>query len=258
MNKSSKSDVIKDTAQVADSYEKLYNELPTKLFKAPPNDSKKQLNLKQFLTKTLPASERKEIDGEFKKTLSLRKGQKVKGKKKVKRTRKGQYLTANERRKLGLNRLPKRGGGLEFNHFHEVHDLWLDYMRKVIGFSASDRPPTPKEESSSASSSYMTILADEQLQMRVSRADYHGAFVKVTRAANTKLVGLEGYVAMETRNTFQILSKDSVLKIIPKTGSAFTFCVDQFVFTVEASNMCIKPSERAVKKWKTKPPLAVM
>jgi len=255
MNKGGKIDVIKDTAQVADSYEKLYSELPTKIFQAPEsNDCKRPLELKQFLTKTLPASERKEIDDEFKKTLSFRQGQKVKVKKKVKRTRKGQYLTANERRKLGLNRLPKRGGGLDFNHFHEVHDLWLDYMRRVIGFSASDRPTSPKKDSSSA---YMTILADEQLQMRVSRADYHGAFVKVTRAANTKPVGLEGYVAMETRNTFQILSRDSVLKTIPKTGSAFTFCVDEFVFTVEASNMCIKPSERAVKKWKTKPPLAV-
>jgi len=250
MNKSSK-----DTAQVADSYDKLYSEIPTKLFKAP--SGKPQMDLKQFLTKTLPASERKEINDEFKRTLSLRKGLKVKAKKKVKRTRKGQYLTANERRKLGLSRLPKRGGGLEFSHFHEVHNLWLEYMRKVVGFSASDRPPSRVQSSSDTSSSYMTILADEQLQMRVSRADYHGAFVKVTRAANIKLLGLEGYVAMETRNTFQILSRDSVLKIIPKTGSAFTFCVDDFVFTVEASNMCLKPSERAVKKWKTKPPLAV-
>jgi len=246
---SSNSDV-RDTAQVADSYDKLYSELPAQVFRTD-NSSKQKKTLKQFLTQNLPASERKEIDGEFKKTLAFsRKGQKVK-KAKAKRTRKGQYLTSNERRKLGLNRLPKRG--LNFADFHEVHDLWLDYMRKVIGY------PAPEQQPRSSVGASMSVLADEQLQMRVSRADYHGAFVKVTRAAKGKqqLVGLEGYVAMETRNTFQIVSKDSILKIAPKTGSAFTFCVDEFVFTVEGSNMCIKPSERAVKKWKTKPPLDV-
>jgi len=243
----------KDAAQLAESFDKLHSGLPTKIFKASNDESaKKAGNLKQFLTQNLPPSERKEIDAEYKKTLSFRKGQKVKKASKAKRPRKGRYLTANERRKLGLNRLPKRGG-LNFADLHEVHDLWLDYMRKVIGYSAEESRPN----SSASGCGGMSVLADEQLQMRVSRADYHGAFVKVTRASNQQLVGLEGYVAMETRNTFQVLSKDSVLKIVSKTGSAFTFCVDDFVFTVEGSNMCIKPSERAVKKWKNKPPLQV-
>jgi len=247
----SKSDA-KDTAQLGESFDKLHNELPAKIFKASNDENQSAGNLKQFLTKNLPPSERKEIDAEYKKTLSFRKGQKVKKASKAKRPRKGRYLTAHERRKLGLNRLPKRGG-LNFADLHQAHDLWLDYMRKVIGYSAEESSCRP----SSSASGGISVLADEQLQMRVSRADYHGAFVKVTRAPNQQLVGLEGYVAMETRNTFQILSHDSVLKIVAKTGSAFTFCVDDFVFTVEGSDMCIKPSERAVKKWKNKPPLQI-
>ena len=236
---------VKDMAQVADSCEKLYSELPSKILCL---DEKKK-DLKEFLRENLPQSERKEIDDEFKKTLVFRRSQQ-KAKKSRKRQRKGQYLTSHERRTLGLNKLPKKG--LRFSDFHQMHGLWKEYMRKVIGFSADER----KVAEARSESSVMT-LGDEQLQMRVCRADYHGAFVKVVRALNPKLIGIQGYVVMETRNTFQFVAKDSSLKIVPKSGSAFSFAVDDFVFTVEGSNMCVKPSERAVKKWKNKPPLEI-
>ena len=45
--------------------------------------------------------------------------------------------------------------------------------------------------------------------MRLCRADYHGAYFKVTRAGCPSLVGLEGFVAAETRNTFQLVAKDN-------------------------------------------------
>jgi len=237
---------VKDSAQVADSVEKLYSELPSQIFQQ--RDTKK--TLKEFLAETLPQSERKEIDDEFKKTLSLTKGQKAKKVKPVKKRRPGQYLTAKERRSLGLNRLPKRG--LNFEDFHPMHDLWLDYMRKVVGNSA--KRPQVKETSPST----VHTLGDEQLQMRVSRADLHGAFVKVVKAPNPKLIGMEGYIVMETRNTFQLVTKRSKRKIVPKSGTYFTFCVDEILFTVDGSTMCMKPSERAVKKWKNKPPLELI
>lgn len=238
---------VKDSAQVADSVEKLYSELPAQIFQQ--KDNRK--SLKEFLVETLPQSEQKEIDDEFKKTLALTKGQKAKKvKAQVKKRRKGQYLTAKERRGLGLNRLPKRG--LNFADFHPMHDLWLEYMRKVVGNSL--KKPQVKESSPST----VVTLGDEQLQMRVSRADLHGAFVKVVKAPNPKLIGMEGYVVMETRNTFQLVTKRSKRKIVPKSGTYFSFCVDEILFTVDGSTMCMKPSERAVKKWKNKPPLELI
>ena len=45
--------------------------------------------------------------------------------------------------------------------------------------------------------------------MRLCRADYHGAYFKGTRAGCPSLVGLEGFVAAETRNTFQLVAKDN-------------------------------------------------
>ena len=59
---------------------------------------------------------------------------------------------------------------------------------------------------------------------------------------------------METRNTLQLLTDANVIKIIPKAGTSFSFCLDNHLFTVGGSNFCLKPSERAVKKWKNKPP----
>jgi len=243
---------VKDSAQVADSVEKLYGELPSQLFH---KDKLETKSLKEFLVKTLPQSEQKEIDEEFKKTLSLTKGQKAKKiVKQAKKRRKGQYLSARERRSLGLNQVPKRG--LNFSDFHPMHDLWLEYMRRVVGNSG--KKPQSIKEASTPSPSTVHTIGDEQLQMRVSRADFHGAFVKVVRAPNPKLIGIEGYILMETRNTFQLVTKRSKRKIVPKSGSYFTFCVDDLLFTLDGSTMCLKPSERAVKKWKNKPPLEVI
>merc|ERR1712029_650322 len=161
------------------------------------------------------------------------------GGKQHQRRRKGQYLTARERRDLGLNRLPR---SINFHDFDEMHSLWLDYMRSVVG----KRSPSPQSASDVTVTSSVETLGDEQLQMRVGRA------------TNNKLVGLEGYVVMETRNTVQIVTKKSRRKTVAKSGNYFSFCVDDILFTVDGSNMCMKPSERAVKKWKNKPPLEII
>ena len=75
--------------------------------------------------------DQKEIDEEFKKNIPLSKQLK----KKIKQpqpTRKGKYLTAREKRDLGLSKLDK--DGLKFETFKKLHYLWLDYMREIIDF----------------------------------------------------------------------------------------------------------------------------
>ena len=125
----------KDTASVADSFEKLYGDLPSEIGLKTSNSSNahsgsvrnsspvpnratdksrlevsdKDSRLVTFLKEQLPRSDHKEVEGELKKTFPLhkQKGGKIK---KPQPRRKGKYLTAHERRKLGLNRLPKSGG----------------------------------------------------------------------------------------------------------------------------------------------------
>ena len=60
-------------------------------------------------------------------------------------------------------------------------------------------------------------LIDESLPMRICRADLHGAHVKVTRSNVASQVGLEGFVVMETKNTFRIISKDNKVRSPART-----------------------------------------
>ena len=61
-------------------------------------------------------------------------------------------------------------------------------MRKVVGNAGQKGDPGDRVEDEST----VRTLGDEQLQMRISRADLHGAFIKIVRSTNKKIVGLEG------------------------------------------------------------------
>ena len=121
----------KDTDRVAESFKKLYGELPSEIIIQLPtsnseasctasnksqtskvvnkNNPEEESELASFLKQHLPRSDHNEIEGELKKTFPLykQKGGKIK---KPQPKRKGKYLTSHERRQLGLNRLPKSGG----------------------------------------------------------------------------------------------------------------------------------------------------
>jgi len=199
-------------------------------------------DLKAFLQSKLPHGDRKEVDGEFKKVLVLAA---QKSKKKQKPVRKSkQYLTAKERRSLGLYRLPKKG--LKYSTFLPLNSLWNGYMKELLDIDTLEKggwSPNLNEETRQL-----------QLQMRVCRADFHGAALKVVGADCSSHIGLQGIVVMETKNTIQIISKDNKLRILPKLGSSFSFKVNDYLFTVPGVSIDSKPGERATKKLKNKFP----
>jgi len=267
----------KDTDSVADNFKKLYGPLPPEIdIKCPSsvnsdavntNSTKLQTNkdvmknisasqneLECFLKNNLPRSDHKEIGDELRKTYPLykQKGGKIK---KPQPKRKGKYLTSHERWNLGLNRLPK-SGGLKFCDYTELNNMWQEYMRDLLGWKdplpVTKKSKRPKE--SESNSSQIINVGDEQFRMRICRADYHGAFIKITKSKCPSQLGVQGYVVMETRNTLQLLTEKDEIKLIPKSGTSFSFCLNNHLFTVSGSNFCLKPSERAVKKWKNKPP----
>jgi len=205
---------------------------------------KKAGDLKDFFAKKLPPGDRKEVTGEFKKTLVLAAQRPKKGKGPQVRKSKKQ-LTAKERRNLGLFRLPKRG--LQYSSFLPLHNLWAGYMNELLdleGLEASGWKPCLNEEP-----------RQMQLQTRLCRADLHGAMVKVAAATCPSHKEVQGLVVMETKNTLQILGKDDTLRVIPKLGSSFTFVVGGYLFTIPGASIDSKPAERATKKLKNKVPL---
>ena len=122
----------KDTEILNKAYDKLFTPLPPALGgSSNPEEENTAEKVKEFLKKHVPKCDQNEIDEEFKKNVPLAKQQK----KKIaqpKKTRKGKYLTAREKRDLGLCKLEK--DGLKFETFKKLHYLWLDYMREIIDF----------------------------------------------------------------------------------------------------------------------------
>jgi ribonuclease P protein subunit POP4 len=237
----------KDTENFAKAYDKLFVPLPPELGgSSEPSEECTKESVIDFLKAHVPASDQKEIEDELRKNVPLSK-QKDKKIKKPQPKRKGKYLTARERRDLGLYKLPKEGG-LKYSNFRNLHKLWLDYIREVLRLEGQPAAP----QVATGHGGRISAILDEQLQLRVCRADLHGCLVKVTRSLNSAILGMQGIVVMETRNTFRIIDKTNILRTIPKNGTSFTFTVDDHVITLSGSSLCNKPSERAVKKWKNK------
>ena len=88
-----------------------------------------------------------QVRSEFKKTLVLaaQKPKDARRKKPVRKSRR--QLTAGERRKLGLARLPKRG--LKYQSFIPLHTMWQQYMEELLdlgGLEAQGWSPNMNEE----------------------------------------------------------------------------------------------------------------
>ena len=225
--------MAKSTEKVADSYKFLY--------KAGEKSNEK---LRDFLKKTLRESDANEIESELKKTVSFKKQRRVKigGVKAPKKDAKkaGKCLTSREKRQLGLDRLPKKGG-VTYEDILPLNKLWKEYIESIVDWDKLDLG-----------------AIDDNVRIRLCRADFHGANVRVTKAKNVSVLGLEGLVVIETRNTLQIITSRNELKIVPKLNTSFTFDVSgKHSFSLSGSNMMMKTSERAVKKWKNKTPMDI-
>jgi len=220
----------------------IYQKLCESELKFVPRGSEK--GLKEFIGGKLPASDKKEVDGEFKKVLVLA-GQKSKSQPKKQPRKSNKGLSATERRSLGLYRLPKKG--LLYSSFLPLHSLWLGYMAELLNLESLEAggwEPNLEEEPRQL-----------QLQMRLCRADLHGAMLTVAGAACPSHRGLQGIVAMETKNTLQIIGKDNRLRVIPKLGSSFSFRINDYLITLPGASIDSRPGERATKKLKNKLPL---
>ncbi|KAK7794434.1 hypothetical protein R5R35_003807 [Gryllus longicercus] len=153
--------------------------------------------------------------------------------------KKKKLLSLKERRELGLYKL--RRNGMKYRDFLPLHNLWQEYFIDYIDF------PSLEEQNFTGSPN------DRQLgnvSLKLMKADYHGAILCVKKSICSSLVGKKGIVVFDTKNTFQLLDEDDVLRIIPKESSVFTLKVRDLTFTILGNQFCIKSSMRNSKKIK--------
>jgi ribonuclease P protein subunit POP4 len=125
-------------------------------------------------------------------------------------TTKPRPLSAAQKRKLGLNDIPK--SQQKYGIYEPLHDLWLGYMREILGLPSTDAAGKGKV--------YVTPSSAGQM---LASADMHGAKLRVVRSRCVSRVGVEGIVVRDTRGTFEVVTKGNMVKTVPKEHTIFAF-----------------------------------
>ncbi|KAI1360834.1 RNase P/MRP, p29 subunit [Xylaria arbuscula] len=144
-------------------------------------------------------------------------------------------LSARERRRRQLYRLPKEGR--TYAIFAPLHTLWVGYIREILGGELYN--------------------AGQGAAAKLSAADFHGAELEVSRSRCPSRVGVRGIVVKDTRFTFEVITPQNLVKILPKEGTMFRVHVPApdaapeqkpFCFEIHGDQFQHRASDRATKK----------
>ncbi|KAF2631277.1 ribonuclease-like protein P complex subunit Pop4 [Macroventuria anomochaeta] len=161
-------------------------------------------------------------------------------------TQKPRPLSAAQKRKLGLNEIPKEQQ--KYAIYEPLNNLWLGYMREILGLS-------------SVLNAKVYITPSSAGQMLAS-ADMHGAKLSVVRSRCVSRVGLEGIVVRDTRYTFEIVTRGDTVKSVPKEHTVFRFEIpltggregegdkEPLVFEIFGEQFQTRAPDRANKKFR--------
>ena len=71
--------------------------------------------------------------------------------------------------------------------------MWQDYMKDLLGWKNQSQVAkiSKKSQDSKSNSNKMINIGDEQFRMRICRADYHGALVKITKSKCPSQLGVQ-------------------------------------------------------------------
>jgi len=148
----------------------------------------------------------------------------------LKRAGKKNLMSRRERKKSGMWEIPMEARKYEL--YKPLHHLWTQYMKELLG----DIP----------TSNYSMIYS------KLLKADFHGSVITVVQSKCPSYIGKSGILLKETENTFNIITKNNRLLIIPKVHSVFTIHYDKLLFQIYGDNFKVRSGERISKKFKVK------
>lgn len=158
-------------------------------------------------------------------------------------------LSAKQRRKLGLYDVPR--DGQKYATFLPLHNLWLGYVREILGSEV--------------------YTGGQAAAAKLSAADFHGAQVEVVRSGCVGRVGIKGIVIKDTRFVFEIITPRNKIKTVPKEGTIFKVAISpaelaaavgkeegqahhipakDLAFEILGDQIKLKAADRASKKFK--------
>lgn len=156
---------------------------------------------------------------------------------------KPQPLSAKQKRALGVYEIPPEQR--KYAIYEPLHALWCGYMREVLGLDAG-----------------RTYVDGAGAGPLLAAADYHGAVMQVVRSRCVSRVGLQGIVVKDNKFSFEIITKNNELKLVPKEQTVFRFEVpfvaqegedrpkDPLVFEIHGSQFETRAPDRATKKFR--------
>ncbi|GAP91879.1 putative ribonuclease P protein subunit p29 [Rosellinia necatrix] len=165
--------------------------------------------------------------------------------KKRARALKPKPLSARERRRLQLYRIPEEGR--KYAVFAPLNRLWLGYVREVLGGDLYGGGGGSQGAAAAAAAA------------KLSAADFHGAEVEVSRSRCPSRVGVRGIVVKDSRFAFEVVTRRDQVKTLPKEGTIFRVHVpapdaapDQkpFCLEIHGDQFQHRASDRANKKFK--------
>ncbi|XP_011497538.1 PREDICTED: ribonuclease P protein subunit p29 [Ceratosolen solmsi marchali] len=189
--------------------------------------------LVNFLKNILPSSDVKDIDEELRKLFPLTK-------RKGKVTNKPEKSSLMAMRKCIRLYLNQTKTYIQYKQMVPLNSLWLGYMHHMLGIKNFTSLPMN-----------FTHSHWESINHRLIKADFHGAIITIVKSKCPSTIGIEGIIIQDTKNTFKVLGKDNVIRVIPKASCIFRIHLEHNVyFDVFGKELCIRPTERSVKKFK--------
>ncbi|CEF65914.1 Ribonuclease P protein subunit p29 [Strongyloides ratti] len=131
--------------------------------------------------------------------------------------------------KLKTENFFRRGGklskddGITYSVFLPIYKMWLEYFNNVMR------------------------SGNCKMDERLLKIDYHGCLLLVTHANNKCNVGVNGFVVHESRQTFQLVTKENKIKTIPKKDTIFQFVVNNKIYILFGNGIQLKSFIRGRK-----------
>ena len=119
------------------------------------------------------------------------------------KSKKPKPLSAKQKRALSIYEIPKNQQ--KYAIYEPLHAMWCAYMREILGLADGKR----------------TNVEAQDAGPFLASADYHGAMVEVVRSRCASRVGMTGIVVKDTKFSFEIVTKQNVVKTCPKEHTVF-------------------------------------